>query len=185
VTFRITPADLPGIHLVDPVCFADNRGFFMETWNAREFLAAGLDLRFVQEGHSCSARGVLRGLHYQREPHAMGKLVRCTSGRVFDVAVDIRPASATFGRWLAVELSAENRRLIWIPAGFAHGFQALEDGAEVQYKMTDFYTPSAEGVIAWNDPDLAIDWPLADPVLSPRDARAPGLHASLSERSLS
>jgi dTDP-4-dehydrorhamnose 3,5-epimerase len=185
VSFRFTPTSLSGLVVIDPQVFTDDRGFFMESWNAREFAAGGLDLSFAQEGHSRSARGVLRGLHFQQPPHAMGKLVRCIHGRVFDVAVDIRRHSPTFGRWLGFDLSPANRRLLWVPEGFAHGFQALEDGSEVQYKMTTFYTPSAEGVIAWNDPDLAITWPLAEPILSSRDAQASGLHDTLREISLS
>jgi dTDP-4-dehydrorhamnose 3,5-epimerase len=180
VSFTFTPGELSGLTIIDPPFFADERGFFMESWNARAFQQAGLDLRFAQEGHSRSSRGVLRGLHYQREPHAMGKLVRCTAGRVFDVAVDLRVGSPTFGRWSGLELSGANRRLLWIPEGFAHGFQALEDGSEVQYKMSTFYTPSAEDVLARNDPELAIAWPIAEPLLSPRDARAPGLRDYLA-----
>jgi dTDP-4-dehydrorhamnose 3,5-epimerase len=171
----LTPGAVPGLIVIEPRVFADDRGFFMETWSARAFEAGGLDVRFVQEAHSRSARGVLRGLHFQQDPHAMGKLVRCTAGRVFDVAVDIRHGSPTFGRWGGLELSADNRRMLWIPPGFAHGFQALEDGSDVQYKSTAFYTPSAEAVIAWNDPDLAIAWPIPAPRLSARDADAPVL----------
>lgn len=177
--FTFTPGGLPGLMVIEPRVFADARGEFLESWNERAFADAGLDARFVQEAHSRSARGVVRGLHFQRAPHAMGKLVRCTAGRIYDVAVDIRRDSRSFGRWEAIELSAANRRLLWIPAGFAHGFQALEEGAEVQYKCTAFYTPSSEGTIAWNDPDLAIPWPLARPVLSPRDAEAPRLRDCL------
>jgi dTDP-4-dehydrorhamnose 3,5-epimerase len=180
VSFAFTPTALPEVVLIDPPCFEDGRGFFMETWNAREFAGAGLDLRFAQEGHSRSARGVLRGLHYQGEPSPMGKLVRCTAGRIFDVAVDLRVGSPRFGRWFGIELSAVNRRLLYVPAGFAHGFQTLSEQAEVQYKMTSFYTPAAEGAVAWNDPELTIDWPLPDPILSTRDATAPSLRDYLA-----
>jgi dTDP-4-dehydrorhamnose 3,5-epimerase len=175
VSFTFTPTALPEVVLVEPPFFSDERGFFMESWHAREFARVGLDVSFTQEGHSQSRRGVVRGMHYQAPPAAMGKLVRCTAGRIFDVAVDIRIGSPRFGRWVGVELGAENRRLLYVPPGFAHGFQSLSDCAEVQYKMTAFYTPSAEGAIRWNDPDLAIAWPFADPILSPRDAAAPSL----------
>ena len=180
MSFAFTPTALPEVPLIDPRCFDDDRGFFFESWNAREFARAGLDLRFLQEGHSRSARRVIRGLHYQAEPAPMGKLVRCTAGRVFDVAVDLRVGSPRFGQWVGVELSAANRRLLYVPEGFAHGFQSLADGSEVQYKMTTFYTPAAEGALRWNDPDLAIAWPLPDPILSPRDASAPAVRDYLA-----
>lgn len=179
MNFTFTPTTLPEVLLIDPRRYEDPRGFFMETWNAREFSAAGLDLVIAQEGHSRSARRVLRGLHYQAEPFAMGKLVRCTAGQVFDVAVDLRVGSPRFGRWVGLDLSADNRRLLYVPPGFAHGFQSLSQFAEVQYKMTALYTPAAEGSLAWNDPELGIDWPLADPILSPRDASAPSLREYL------
>jgi dTDP-4-dehydrorhamnose 3,5-epimerase len=175
VSFAFTPTALPEVVVIDPECFADARGFFLESWNSREFARAGFDLRFAQEGHSRSAKGVIRGMHFQGPPEPMGKLVRCTAGRAYDVAVDLRAGSPRFGRWVAVELSAENRRLVYVPEGFAHGFQSLADGTEIQYKMTTFYTPSAEGSIAWNDPELAIDWPIPDAIVSPRDAAAPSL----------
>jgi dTDP-4-dehydrorhamnose 3,5-epimerase len=172
VSFSVHATSLPGIVAIDPPFFPDERGFFIESWNARAFAALGLDLTFCQEGHSRSRRGVVRGLHYQAPPAAMGKLIRCTVGRVFDVAVDIRAGSSHFGRWVGVELSADNRRLLYVPAGFAHGFQCLSEAAEVQYKMTAFYTPAAEGAIRWNDPELAIVWPIPQPLVSPRDAAA-------------
>lgn len=146
----------------------------METWNARSFAAAGLDLAFVQDNHSRSRRGVLRGLHYQlRRPQ--GKLVRVVRGRAFDVVVDLRRDSATFGRWAGAELSEENRRMLWSPPGFAHGFLALEDGTELLYKCTDYYVPEEERALHWADPVIGIDWPLAPgqaPILSDRDANA-------------
>jgi len=172
VNYSVDHTALPGVFVIEPPFFPDDRGFFIESWNAREFAAAGLDLAFCQEGHSRSRRGVIRGLHYQADPAPMGKLLRCTLGRVFDVAVDIRAGSPHFGRWLSLELSAENRRLLYVPPGFAHGFQSLSEAAEVQYKMTSFYTPAAEGAIRWDDPELAIAWPITPPVLSPRDAAA-------------
>lgn len=166
---QVHPTPLAGLVIVDVRCFSDERGFFMEPWNKRDFAQAGLDLEFVQEGHSRSRRGVIRGLHYQDMTAPMGKLVRCTVGRIFDVAVDLRVTSPTFGRWFGIELSADNKRQVYVPVGFGHGFATLSDVAEMQYKQTGYYTPPAEGGIAWNDPDLAIDWPISDPLLSPRD----------------
>jgi len=168
---RITETPLAGVVVVDIDCVQDDRGFFIEPWHARHFAEAGLDLRFVQEGHSRSSRRVLRGLHYQDMTAPMGKLVRCTIGTIFDVAVDLRASSPTFGRWFSVELTADNKRQIYIPPGFAHGFQALADVVEVQYKQTGFYMPPSEGTIAWNDPDVDVKWPLTDPILSARDRR--------------
>ncbi len=165
----VTKTPLEGVVLIDPKCVQDDRGFFMESWHARDFAAAGLAMAFVQDNHSRSGRGVLRGLHYQDMSAPIGKLVRCTVGRVFDVAVDLRFGSPTFGRWVGVELSADNKREIYVPVGFGHGFQALSDVAEIQYKQTNFYNPSAEGTVAWNDPDIGIEWPLPDPILSPKD----------------
>jgi dTDP-4-dehydrorhamnose 3,5-epimerase len=171
----VTQTALPGVVLIDTPHAGDSRGFFFENWNQRDFAAAGLAMTFVQDSHSRSARGVLRGLHYQDMRAPIGKLVRCTAGRIFDVAVDLRAGSQTFAQWIGVELSAENKRQIYVPAGFAHGFQALTDGAEVQYKQTEYYTPEAEGTVAWNDPELAVEWPLPDPTFSPRDARGMSL----------
>jgi len=172
VSFSAQPTTLPGVVVIEPPYFPDDRGFFIESWNASAFSQIGLNLTFCQEGHSQSRRGVIRGLHYQAAPAAMGKLVRCTAGRVYDVAVDIQAGSPHFGRWIAIELSADNRRLLYVPPGFAHGFQSLSEVAEVQYKMTSFYTPAAEGAIRWDDPELAIAWPIVPPVLSPRDMAA-------------
>ncbi len=169
---KLLPLDPPGLLLIEPRLFGDERGFFMESWNRRDFAAAGLDMDFVQDNHSRSAAGVLRGLHYQlRQPQ--GKLVRVTAGRAFDVAVDLRRSSPGFGQWHGVELSAANRLMFWIPPGFAHGFLSLEDGTEFQYKCTDFYEPADEHSLLWNDPALGIDWPLdgiGTPVLSAKDA---------------
>lgn len=163
------------VKVIEPRVFADARGWFCETWNEVAFAAAGIAARFVQDNHSCSARGVLRGLHYQlRRPQ--GKLVRAIAGAIFDVAVDLRRGSPSFGRWVASELSAANRRMLWIPPGFAHGFLALQDDTQVVYKCTDLYAPGDERIVAWNDAALAIDWPLARVgavTLSERDRAAP------------
>jgi len=173
---RALPTDLPGVLLLEPKVFGDARGFFMESYNKRVFAqAAGLSPEFVQDNHSRSARGVLRGLHYQvRQPQ--GKLVRVTEGEVFDVAVDLRRSSPAFGRWVGAQLSAENKRQMWVPAGFGHGYLVLSDAAEFLYKATDFYAPEHERSILWNDPDLNIRWPLpegfSEPVLSAKDRAA-------------
>jgi dTDP-4-dehydrorhamnose 3,5-epimerase len=169
---HVSTTSLSGVVLIETDCFRDERGFFIEPWNQRDFQAAGLNVTFVQEGHSRSNRRVIRGLHYQDMTAPMGKLVRCTVGEIFDVAVDLRVGSATFGKWFAVELTAENHRQVYIPPGFAHGFQALSAAAEVQYKQTAFYTPSSEGGVLWNDGDLGIPWPISDPLLSTRDTQA-------------
>ena len=176
---KVTPTALPEVLLVEPRIFGDARGFFFESWNAKAFAAAGIDAAFVQDNQSRSGRGTLRGLHFQvRRPQ--GKLVRVIAGAAFDVAVDIRRSSPGFGKWVGVELSADNRKMLWVPPGFAHGFLALSDGCEFFYKATDYYAPEHERSIRWNDPALAIDWPLAGlgdgvvPVLSQKDASAPG-----------
>ena len=156
---RFVECDIPGPLIIEPKVFGDDRGFFLESWNRAAFADAGLDVTFVQDNHSRSSRGVLRGLHYQN-PNAQGKLVRVVNGRVFDVAVDIRRSSKTFGRWIGVELSAANQRMLWVPPGFAHGFLTLEDQTDFLYKCTDFYQPTAEHCVRWDDPTLAIDWPI-------------------------
>ncbi|WP_207263581.1 dTDP-4-dehydrorhamnose 3,5-epimerase [Pseudomonas sp. GW101-3H06] len=170
---NVITTDLPGVLIIEPKVFGDERGFFYESYNAKAFAdATGLSPRFVQDNHSRSRKGVLRGLHYQLE-NTQGKLVRVTAGEVLDVTVDIRRSSPHFGKWIAVHLSAENRRQLWIPEGFAHGFVVLSDFAECLYKTTDYYTPSAERSIRWNDPDLAIDWQLDEaPQLSAKDQAA-------------
>ena len=170
---QVLPTSIPDVMIVEPKVFGDERGFFLESWNARAFAEAGIDAQFVQDNHSCSAKGVLRGLHYQVDP-AQGKLVRVVAGSVFDVAVDLRKASATFGKWVGVTLSAANRRMLWIPPGFAHGFLALEDGTEFLYKCTNFYTPSAEHCLMWNDPAIGVEWPLEGltPLVSTKDSTA-------------
>ncbi|QXQ08307.1 dTDP-4-dehydrorhamnose 3,5-epimerase [Sphingosinicellaceae bacterium] len=171
----VTDTDLPGVKLIEPKVFGDDRGFFLESWNARAFADAGIDVPFVQDNHSRSARGVLRGLHYQIvEPQ--GKLVRVVVGSVFDVAVDIRRSSPHFGRWTGAELSADNKRMLWVPPGFAHGFIVLSEAADFLYKCTTLYAPVHERSIAWNDPSIGIDWPLkGTPLLSAKDAAAPRL----------
>lgn len=167
---KATPTAIPEVLLLEPKVFGDERGFFMETWQRRTFASLGIDHDFVQDNHSRSARGTLRGLHYQlRQPQ--GKLVRVTLGAVFDVAVDLRRSSPTFGRWVGEELSEENRRMLWVPPGFAHGFYVLSERAEFQYKCTDYYAPEHERSLRWDDPELAIEWPLleAAPLLSAKD----------------
>ena len=167
---QVTPTALPDVLLVEPRVFGDDRGFFYESWNRRAFAAAGIDVDFVQDNHSRSRRGVLRGLHYQVE-HAQGKLVRAVAGEVFDVVVDLRRSSPAFGRSLGVVLSAANRRTLWVPPGFAHGFLVLSEDAEFLYKTTDYWFPEHERTLLWSDPALAIDWPLAGPpVLAAKDA---------------
>lgn len=175
---KVTPTELPEVLIVEPALHGDARGFFMESFNQRAFDAAvGRPVAFVQDNHSRSARGVLRGLHYQLPPHAQGKLVRVARGAVFDVAVDLRRSSPRFGRWSGVELSEENHRQLWIPPGFAHGFLVLSDSADFLYKTGDYYTPACEASVRWDDPALGITWPRVGgaPLLSARDAAAPGL----------
>jgi dTDP-4-dehydrorhamnose 3,5-epimerase len=176
---NIRPTTLPDVLIVEPKVFGDDRGFFMETYRADEFRAAGIDAVFVQDNHSRSACGVLRGLHYQ-DPNPQGKLVRCTRGALFDVAVDIRRGSASFGRWFGMELSEANKLMLWIPAGFAHGFCALEEGTDLVYKCTTVYDQAADRAILWNDPDIGIEWPIASPLLSAKDAVAPRLSEAIT-----
>lgn len=175
---KATPTALPGVLILEPKVFGDERGFFMESFNQRAFdEAVGQHVEFVQDNHSRSAHGVLRGLHFQLPPHAQGKLVRVVCGAAFDVAVDIRRGSPTFGRWFGAELSAENRRQLWIPPGFAHGFLALTADTHFLYKTTALYDKGSERAIRWNDPALAIAWPvppgLAAPLVAAKDAAAP------------
>lgn len=174
---RVTPTALEGVLLVEPALHGDSRGFFLESYHERRFNeAVGREVRFVQDNHSRSAKHVLRGLHYQLPPNAQAKLVRVVSGAIFDVAVDIRRSSPTFGQWVGATLSAENQRQLWIPEGFAHGFLTQTESADVLYKASAYYSPADEGAVLWNDAALAIEWPLAgDPVLSNKDASAPSL----------
>jgi dTDP-4-dehydrorhamnose 3,5-epimerase len=179
--YKVTPCSLEGVLLIDTEYFRDERGFFIEHWHKRNFGAIGLDVDFVQDNHSGSVQGVLRGLHYQDMTAPMGKLVRCTTGQVLDVAVDLRVGSPTFAEWVAEELSEENMRQLWCPPGFGHGFLTLSQTAQVQYKCTNYYTPAAEGAVAWNDPDLGIEWPLSKPQLSAKDQSAPSLREYLKK----
>lgn len=169
---NIIETDIPGLVIIEPRVFGDARGFFMETWNDAVFRESGLSLSFVQDNHSHSQKGVLRGLHFQN-PGAQGKLIRVSRGAVFDVAVDLRWSSPHFGKWVGVELSAQNHRMLWVPKGFAHGFLTLEDDTDFMYKCTAPYAPEAEHTLAWNDPALGIDWPLQDivPIVSDKDER--------------
>jgi dTDP-4-dehydrorhamnose 3,5-epimerase len=171
---NVIQTELPGILIIEPQVFADERGFFLEIYHAQRFREAGLPDTFVQDNQSRSKRGVVRGLHYQ-EPGAQGKLVRCTRGTLFDVAVDIRIGSPTFGRWFGMELSEVAMTMLWVPAGFAHGFCALTDEADLVYKCTTTYAPQHDRSILWNDPEIGIEWPVATPTLSPKDAAAPRL----------
>jgi len=166
---QVIPAAIPDVLIIEPKVFGDARGFFLESWNERAFLKAGIKARFVQDNHSRSARNVVRGLHYQiKQPQ--GKLIRVTAGEVFDVAVDIRRSSPTFGKWIGNKLSGENKLMMWIPPGFAHGFSILSEYAEFLYKTTDYYSPEYERTILWNDTDLAISWPVSgEPLLSAKD----------------
>ncbi|HVE49127.1 MAG TPA: dTDP-4-dehydrorhamnose 3,5-epimerase [Casimicrobiaceae bacterium] len=166
---KVTPTDIPDVKIVEPRVFGDARGFFFESWNERALGSAGIDATFVQDNHSRSQRGVLRGLHYQVE-HAQGKLVRVVSGEVFDVAVDLRRRSPTFGRWVGVMLSADNKRMLWMPPGFAHGFLVVSETADFLYKATDYYHPEHERTLVWNDPDVNVRWPVAgEPTLAAKD----------------
>ncbi len=167
---KISKTKIDGPVVIDTDYFKDERGFFIENYHRDRFEAHGLKDSFVQDNHSRSVRGVLRGLHYQDMTTPMGKLVRCTLGEIFDVAVDLRVGSSTFGKWVSVQLSADTMRQFFVPPGFAHGFLALSEFAEVQYKCTGFYSPPSEGTLAWNDPQVGIDWPIADPIVSARDS---------------
>lgn len=169
---QFIPTKIPDVVFIEPKVHGDERGFFMETWQRRKFAETRIDHDFVQDNHSRSGRGVLRGLHYQVPPHAQGKLVRVTAGEVFDVAVDIRRSSSTFGQWVGEYLSAENKRMLWLPPGFVHGFLVTSEIAEFQYKCTDYYAPECERCIRWDDKDVGIEWPLPPgraPLVSAKD----------------
>lgn len=175
--FKFTETKIKGVYIIEPKVFGDNRGYFMETYNKEHFAEAGLTMNFVQDNESSSSKGVLRGLHFQTK-HTQGKLVRVTKGEVFDVAVDLRKGSPTYGQWEGVVLSAENKKQFYIPEGFAHGFLVLSDHAIFNYKCTDFYCPEGEGGVLWNDPDIGIEWPLDgidNIVLSEKDKVHPTL----------
>ena len=173
----VTPCDIEGLYVIEPTVFKDERGYFVETYNQNDMKEAGLDMVFVQDNQSMSTRGVLRGLHFQKQ-FPQGKLVRVVRGKVFDVAVDLRSDSKTYGKWFGVELSAENMKQFYIPEGFAHGFLVLSDEAEFCYKCTDFYHPGDEGGLAWNDPEIGVEWPLeegVDLIISVKDQKWKGL----------
>lgn len=173
----VTPCDIEGLYVIEPTVFKDERGYFVETYNQNDMKEAGLDMVFVQDNQSMSTRGVLRGLHFQKQ-FPQGKLVRVVQGKVFDVAVDLRSDSKTYGKWFGVELSAENMKQFYIPEGFAHGFLVLSDEAEFCYKCTDFYHPGDEGGLAWNDPEIGVEWPLeegVDLIISEKDQKWKGL----------
>jgi len=171
---KVTETKLPSVLIIEPKVFGDSRGFFKETFQAERYREAGIEYDFVQDNHSRSQKGVLRGLHFQiTKPQ--GKLVSCSQGAVFDVAVDVDPPSATFGQYVGIELTEDNHRQFWVPPGYAHGFCVLTDTADFQYKCTDYYDPSDEGGLIWNDPDVAIDWPIDQPLLSEKDAKLPTL----------
>jgi dTDP-4-dehydrorhamnose 3,5-epimerase len=168
---KIIPTNIPDVLILEPQVFGDARGFFLETWNSKTFADAGLELNFVQDNHSRSGQGILRGMHYQIQ-NPQGKLVRVTSGKVFDVAVDLRQSSPTFGQWTGAELSAENHRRLWVPPGFAHGFYVMSESADFLYKCTDFYAPAYDRSLRWDDPTVGIEWPLvngAQPTISAKD----------------
>lgn len=176
--FSFLPTDLPGVVLIEPRAFADERGTFLETYKRSDFVNAGIEAEFVQDNHSVSNRGVVRGIHYQLPPHAQGKLVRVVAGRVWDVAVDLRRSSPTFGQWTACELSDRNHRILYIPPGFGHGFLVLEDGTHFTYKCTAEYHKAGEGGVIWNDAELDIAWPVGDALVSERDGALPPLSSA-------
>jgi len=175
VPFTFKRLEIPGLVLIEPRVFEDGRGFFMETYKVPDFTAAGITDKFAQENHSRSSKGVLRGLHYQNPPFAQGKLVRAVKGEIFDVAVDIRKGSPTWGKWVSVILSEENKHVLYVPAGLAHGFCVLSEIAEVIYKTTSVYSPESEAGIVWDDADLNIKWPVKQPILSERDGELPAM----------
>ena len=182
---QVTKTKLEGVLILEPKVFGDSRGWFMETWSARKFEAAGLNFNFVQDNQSYSAqKGTLRGLHYQTAPFAQAKLVRCTRGKLLDVAIDIREGSETFAQWVAVELTAENKKQLLIPRGFAHGFLTLTDDVEIQYKADAFYAPNCDGNIRWDDSEINIEWPFEPTILADKDAKAPTLRERLTRGEL-
>ncbi|MDF1752195.1 MAG: dTDP-4-dehydrorhamnose 3,5-epimerase [Verrucomicrobiales bacterium] len=173
---KITETKLPGVLEIEPQVFGDERGFFVETFHVERYRElVGIDLAFVQDNHSRSDKGILRGMHFQRN-HPQGKLVRCVQGEVFDVAVDINRESPTFGNWVGVYLSGDNKKQLYIPPGYAHGFQVVSDSADFEYKCTDYYHPEDEGCLKWDDPDVGIEWPLNSPTISPKDRDGRGLY---------
>jgi dTDP-4-dehydrorhamnose 3,5-epimerase len=175
VPFKFTAFEIPGLVLIRPEVFGDTRGFFLELYKHADFVRGNITEHFVQDNYSKSVRGVLRGLHYQKDPKAQGKLVLCLKGRIYDVAVDIRKGSPQYGKWAALELSEENRQMLYVPAGFAHGFQVLSETAEILYKCTEEYSPADERGVIWNDETINIAWPIAHPTLSSKDTVNPSL----------
>ncbi|MDI6890018.1 MAG: dTDP-4-dehydrorhamnose 3,5-epimerase [Thermodesulfovibrionales bacterium] len=173
--FKFSRLEIPDVILIEPLFFEDVRGFFMEIYKYSDFARAGIKEYFLQDNYSKSAKNVLRGLHYQKDPGAQGKLVRCIKGRIFDVAVDIRKGSPTYGHWVGVEMSGDNNLMLYIPSAFAHGFVVLSDFAEVMYKCTEEYFPEDERGVIWNDPDIGINWPVEKPILSEKDSKHPML----------
>ena len=178
--FRFERLEISEVILIEPLVFPDERGFFMEAYKYSEFARFGIKERFVQDNHSRTVKGVLRGLHYQNPPKAQGKLIRVIVGEIFDVAVDIRKGSPTYGKWVGVNLSAENKKMLYIPPGFAHGFCVLSDEAEVLYKTTEEYAPECEAGILWNDPEIGIKWPIEFPIISPKDSKWPTLREAIN-----
>ncbi|MBI3554047.1 MAG: dTDP-4-dehydrorhamnose 3,5-epimerase [Elusimicrobia bacterium] len=177
MAFKLTPYEIPGLLIVEGQCFPDERGFFMESYKAKDLPGTPIP-PLVQDNLSRSKKGVIRGLHYQRKPSPIGKLVRCLRGRIFDVAVDIRKGSPTYAKWASIELTDEGNRMFWIPVGFAHGFQTLSDEADVMYKQNGYWAPADDCGIVWNDPDIAVKWPLPDALVSPKDGKLPALAAT-------
>jgi len=175
MAFRFTPKDIPEVTVIDPPVFPDERGFFMESYKRSEFVAAGISEAFVQCNHSKSAKGILRGLHYQKHPKAQAKLIRALSGEIYDVVVDLRKGGSSYGKWTAATLSAENKKMLYVPVGFAHGFCVISAEAEILYMASEEYAPDEEAGVLWNDGDLGIDWPIAKPILSARDRSWPRL----------
>lgn len=173
--FQFQKLEIPGVILIKPRVFQDGRGYFLETYKQTPFVEAGIEASFIQDNISLSSRGVLRGLHYQLPPQAQGKMIYVVKGEIYDVVVDIRRGSPTYGKWIGKKLSIDNRQMLYVPEGFAHGFQALREGTQVVYKVTAEYAPDLDRGIAWDDPDLDISWPLQDPILSKKDARLPKL----------
>jgi len=178
---KFTPLSLSGLMLIEPQVFGDDRGFFMETYSKKEFTGNGIDVDFVQDNHSRSSNGVLRGLHFQKPPFAQAKLIRVSLGEVLDVAVDVRPDSPTFGKWDSAHLSAENKNMLYVPAGFAHGFYSLTDVVDFQYKCSNFYNKESEGGILWNDPDINVGWMAGSPLLSEKDKLLPSFKSQLKD----
>ncbi len=179
--FKFEKLAIPGLILIEAKAFEDSRGFFMETYKRSEFQASGISENFVQDNYSHSTRGALRGLHYQKDPSAQGKLVTVIRGEIFDVAVDIRKGSPTYGKWAGVNLSEKNRRMLYVPTGFAHGFYVSSEEADVVYKVTAEYAPEVDRGIRWDDPDVGIQWPSKEPLLSPKDAQLPRLREADNE----